>query len=146
MKLCNKSAAVMVGAILAMSLAAMATAQNRFSSADGGAVGGEGTFGSGTVTVHHNLLEEEKEEILNLIEQLNLELQQMKRAHMLEVDSLNNEITQLKNAGKGTIHSYVRSFRTTMPSCNQNDILVNKSKPSPHSLGGSVICLSRNIR
>lgn len=64
-------------------MAGTAQAERPFTALDGGAVGGEGTFGSGSVTVHHNLLEAERQELEDMMASMRSDL----TAHINAVDS-----------------------------------------------------------
>lgn len=75
--ICLLAASVLVGGT--------AQADNRFASETGGIVDGTGSFGTGSVTVHHNLIPNERKEIDDEIAAL--------RA---QIADLNNQIAQVR--------------------------------------------------
>lgn len=101
------SGAFILGAFVALSLSAIG--DNRFGGQDGSAVNGTGSFGQGSVTVHHNLIPEERQALEDKIDEL--------RAYVEEnvVDYSSGSFRSVSSSGRNNtgkpmyIHSYTTS-------------------------------------
>lgn len=80
-------------AFLLLAGASLAQADSRFENGDGGALGGEGSLGQGSVTIHHNLLPEERTEIDNVI---STQRSQLDSTIVQQRSELNSEIAALR--------------------------------------------------
>lgn len=90
----KKLTIAVLGAMLGASSAGV-YADNRFDT-QGGALEGLGSFGSGSVTVHHNLLSAEREELIGLIKDLEGTL-------VSEIDRLETELDLTRDALAGDV-------------------------------------------
>lgn len=89
----KKPVSILIAAMLSIGLSSSLHADNRFGGDAGGAIGGTGSYGDGSVTVHHNLLPEERAELEGQIGGLE------DRVAALEgkVDTLQGQVTDLGN-------------------------------------------------
>lgn len=94
--LIKKLTIAVMGAMLGASSAGV-YADNRFDT-QGSALGGDGSFGSGAVTVHHNFLDEERQALDERINELEI-------TYRAEIERLQEELELTRDALSGDIES-----------------------------------------
>jgi chromosome segregation ATPase len=97
----TKSFTFLNAVLLSVVCASSVQAENRFASTVGGAVGGTGSIGEGSVTVHHNFLPSERQELDDQIGDVDARVAALEaRVGSLEgqVATLNSQVANLNNA------------------------------------------------